>query len=267
MTPEREAETPGASLRRALAELAKLAAIVAILSILVRMLLFQPFDIPSGSLEPTVLIGDYLLVSKYAYGYSRFSFPFGFDLFHGRTWGSPPRRGEVAVFKLPIDQSTDYIKRIIGLPGEDIQLRDARLYIDGRIVPREPVAKIITTDEWGREVAVPTYREILPGGISHLIIQREGDTGFYSNTPVYHVPPGQYFVMGDNRDNSSDSRVSPEQGGVGFVPLENFVGRAEIIFFSMKTRIGADGELPESSWQFWRWPWTVRWSRIFQRVQ
>jgi signal peptidase I len=230
-----------------------------LIALVVRTFLFQPFNIPSGSLIPTLLIGDYLFVSKYAYGYSKYSFPLSPNLFSGRLLGTPPKRGDVAVFKLPLDNSTDYIKRVIGLPGDKIQLINARLYINGQIVEREPTQKITTTDQFGNEVAVPTYNETLPGGVTHLIIQRDGDNGFYSNTAVYEVPPGDYFMMGDNRDNSTDSRVPPEQGGVGYVPFENFVGRAELIFFSVKE----DSPL----WQIWHWPTSVRWNRLFQPVR
>ncbi len=230
-----------------------------LIALVVRTFLFQPFNIPSGSLIPTLLIGDYLFVSKYSYGYSKYSMPFSPNLFSGRILGTPPKRGDVAVFKLPLDNSTDYIKRVIGLPGDKIQLINARLYINGQMVPREPTQKITTRDQFGKEVEVPTYNETLPGGVTHLIIQRDGDNGFYSNTSVYEVPPDEYFMMGDNRDNSTDSRVPPEQGGVGYVPFENFVGRAEVIFFSIKE----DSPI----WEFWRWPTTVRWSRIFQPVR
>jgi len=230
-----------------------------LIALVVRTFLFQPFNIPSGSLIPTLLIGDYLFVSKYSYGYSKYSFPLSPNLFSGRILATPPKRGDVAVFKLPLDNSTDYIKRVIGLPGDKIQLINARLYINGQMVPREPIQKVTTTDQFGNDVEVPTYNETLPGGVTHRIIQRDGDNGFYSNTSVYEVPQGDYFMMGDNRDNSTDSRVAPEQGGVGYVPFENFVGRAELIFFSIKE----DTQI----WQVWRWPTDVRWSRILTLVR
>ena len=230
-----------------------------LIALVVRTLFFQPFNIPSGSLIPTLLIGDYLFVSKYSYGYSKHSLPFSPDVFSGRIWGSEPKRGDIAVFKLPSDGSTDYIKRVIGMPGDRVQMVQGRLLINGQVVPREHVQKIRTRDAFGREVEVPTYKETLPGGVSHLIIERDGDTGYYDNTKEFLVPAGHYFMMGDNRDNSTDSRVGKDEGGVGPVPLENFVGRAEVIFFSV--------EEGDAAWQFWKWPWSVRWSRLFQPVR
>ena len=230
-----------------------------LIAIVIRTLLFQPFNIPSGSMIPTLLIGDFLFVSKYSYGYSNHSLPFSPPLFKGRIFSSPPKRGDVVVFKLPRDGQTDYIKRVIGLPGDTIQMKDGRLYINGTIVPRDPISKVKTEDLFGHVREVPTYMETLPGGVKHTIIEIEGDTGFYDNTGIYKVPPDNYFMMGDNRDNSTDSRVPPDQNGVGYVPSEDLVGRAEMIFFSIKPDTPA--------WAFWEWPWTVRWDRLFKPVR
>jgi signal peptidase I len=230
-----------------------------LIALLVRTFLFQPFNIPSGSMIPTLLIGDYLFVAKYSYGYSDHSFPFSPNLFAGRIFGSQPKRGDVVVFKLPRDGQTDYIKRVIGLPGDKIQMKEGRLYINGVIVPRRPIAKYHGEGFYGREGDQPTYEETLPGGVEHTIIQLQGDSGINSNTQVFEVPPGHYFMMGDNRDNSTDSRVPPDQGGVGYVPFENLVGRAQMIFFSV-------GE-GEPAWEFWKWPWDARFSRIFEIVK
>jgi len=233
-----------------------------LIALVVRTLLFQPFNIPSGSLVPTLLVGDYLFVSKYAYGYSHFSLPAFLDLMPqaipGRIFASEPKRGDIIVFKLPSDGQTDYIKRLIGLPGDKIQVQHGRLIINGETVPREAIAPFPTVNHFGKPEEAPRYLETLPGGVKHEIIQIDGDEGTFDNTRVYEVPPGHYFMMGDNRDNSSDSRLAGDQGGVGYVPFENLIGRGEIIFFS----IGDD----TPAWQVWKWPWTVRWNRIFQRV-
>jgi signal peptidase I len=220
----------------------------------VRTLLFQPFNIPSGSMIPTLLIGDYLFVSKYSYGYSRHSLPFSPPIFQGRLWAGEPKRGDVAVFKLPRDGTSDYIKRIIGLPGDTVQMINGVLHINGKPVPRERVGDFSTRDPFGRPVVVPQYREALPNGVGYITLDID-PASYADNTTVFTVPKGHYFMMGDNRDNSSDSRVA---SGVGFVPFENFVGRAEVIFFS----IDEDAHF----WEIWKWPTAIRWDRIFQTV-
>ena len=183
-------------------------------AIIVLAVLLRPFDIPSGSMIPTLQVGDYLVVSRFAY------------------ISSPPRRGDVVVFKLPRDGETIYIKRIVGLPGDTVRMREGRLYINEALVPREPVAKVRSLDMYDHMTAVPTYRETLPGGATDTVIEIQGDTGFYDSTAAFKVPPDDYFVLGDNRDNSIDSRVAPDQGGVGFVPTANLVGRADYLIIS-----------------------------------
>jgi signal peptidase I len=225
-----------------------------ILALIVRIFLFQPFNIPSGSMIPTLLVGDYLFVSKYSYGYSRYSFPFGPDLFSGRIWAKEPTRGDVVVFKLPRDNETDYIKRVIGLPGDEIQMIHGVLYINGEAVKKERIDDFIMTDASGRERHVTRYRETLPNGVSYPVLDLVKE-GIGDNTEVYKVPEGHFFMMGDNRDNSTDSRFLSE---VGFVPFENLVGKAQIIFFSIDE--GA------SFWQVWKWPDDVRWSRLLHVV-
>jgi signal peptidase I len=218
-----------------------------IIALVIRTFLIQPFNIPSGSMKDTLLVGDYLFVSKYSYGYTHYSLPWSPDLFSGRVFGSEPQRGDIVVFRPPHNESQDYIKRVIGLPGDRIQMIDGLLHINGQAVKREP-AKPFYDDEVGR--TVKRWRETLTNGVTYDTLDLQ-DNGFLDNTEVFTVPPGHYFMMGDNRDNSQDSRT-PE---VGYVPFENLIGKAQIIFFSVDQ--GAAG------WEFWRWPWSVRWGRLF----
>jgi signal peptidase I len=229
-----------------------------LIALLVRTVAYEPFNIPSGSMVPTLLVGDYLFVSKFSYGYSRYSLPFDLPLFSGRIFGHPPQRGDVAVFKLPTDTSTDYIKRIVGLPGDTIQVRHGELYINDQVVPRRPIEDYVY-QEGNTIITLHQYIETLPRGpgqpgYEHRII-KVGDNGPLDNTPVYAVPPDHYFAMGDNRDNSQDSRVL---SAVGYIPAENLIGRAEFLFFS------TDGSA--HWWQVWRWPFAVRYGRLFQGV-
>ena len=226
-----------------------------LIALAIRTVAFEPFNIPSGSMKPTLLVGDYLFVSKYSYGYSRHSLPLSLPLIPGRILMSEPERGDIAVFKLPTDNKTDYIKRIVGLPGDRVQVREGRLYLNDKQVVRRRVADFIEIDELGRVHRTAQFEETLPNGRTHRILEHT-DQGQLDNTPVYVVPKGHYFAMGDNRDNSLDSRVL---SGVGFVPAENLVGRAEILFFSI------DGSA--SVWEFWRWPRTIRFKRFFDPVE
>lgn len=226
-----------------------------ILALILRTFVVQPFSIPSGSMMGTLLVGDYLFVSKYSYGYSRYSFPFGLAPFEGRLWEGTPRQGDIAVFKLPRDNSTDYIKRVIGMPGDKVQMIDGVLHLNGEAVKREKIEDFIDKDAFGGERAVAQYRETLPNGKTYLTLDLNPN-GFSDNTPEFTVPEGHYFMMGDNRDNSTDSRV---QGQVGFIPLENFVGRAEFLFFSLQG--GASG------WQIWKWPTSLRYERMFNGLR
>lgn len=230
-----------------------------LIAIGIRTIAFEPFNIPSGSMIPTLLVGDYLFVSKYSYGYSRYSMPLGPNIFSGRIFGRVPDRGDVAVFKLPRDPSQDYIKRIIGLPGDRIQVRAGVLYVNGTMVKREPAGPY-TVEGDGPRMVVRLFRETLPGvdgapGRTHAIIE-QSDDGPLDNTGEYLVPAGHVFAMGDNRDNSLDSRV---QNAVGFIPIENLVGRAEFIFFSI------DGSA--AWWEVWGWPFAIRWSRLLSAVR
>ena len=186
-----------------------------LIAVVVRTAAYEPFNIPSGSMKPTLLVGDYLFVSKFSYGYSRYSLPFSLPLIPGRIFFTEPdvERGDVAVFKLPTDNKTDYIKRIVGLPGDRIQVVNGILHINGQAVKREPVDDFIDRDGRGNVQRTPRFMETLPNGRSHAILEANGDLGPSDNTEVYTVPEGRYFAMGDNRDNSLDSRF------IGFVPV------------------------------------------------
>jgi signal peptidase I len=226
-----------------------------IIALIVRTFLFQPFEIPSGSLIPTLEIGDYLFVSKYSYGYSRYSFPFGIAPFSGRIFGHMPSQGDIAVFRGTFDGSKDYIKRVIGLPGDAVQMKDGRLYINDKLVERREIEPYQVRDSFGGLREVPQYEETLPDGVTHRIIEIQGDHGELDNTPRFEVPPDHLFMMGDNRDNSADSRVMNE---MGYVPFENFEGKAQIIFLSVDDR--------SALWKFWDWPWSIRWNRLFTGI-
>ncbi len=224
-----------------------------LIAVVIRTFLYEPFNIPSGSMIPTLLVGDYLFVAKYAYGYSRYSFPFSPPLFSGRIFGSLPQHGDVMVFKLPRDTSIDYIKRIVGLPGDTVQMQDGQLYVDGTEIPRQPAGTYVATGD-GPSMQLKRYLETFPDGNKHHIL-KASDNGPLDNTQVYHVPPGYVFAMGDNRDNSLDSRVL---NAVGFIPVENLVGKAEFIFFSIDSQ--------DPWWEFWEWPFEIRWGRLFTGI-
>ena len=233
------------------------------IAFIIRIFFYQPFNIPSGSMKPTLLVGDYIFVSKLSYGYSRYSFNFGFFglfkfgplEFDGRYFASKPERGDVIVFKLPINTDTDYIKRLIGLPGDRIQVRHSVLYINGKKIKRERIGTFKSPDLEGNMITYATFRETLPNKVTYTTLDRGPDFGMPDNTIEYVVPKGHYFMMGDNRDSSADSRYL---NGVGYVPYENFVGKAKIIFFSHQAGV--------KWWQMWKWPFSTRWSRFFNLV-
>jgi signal peptidase I len=233
-----------------------------------RTLFFQPFWIPSGSMKDTLLIGDFLFVNKMAYGYSRYSCPFAMCPFSGRIFGSEPEHGDVVVFRHPVTGS-DFIKRLVGKPGDTVQMRDGALVLNGEALPQEPADEFVETYErqgpmgqfprcengpvgQGGACTKSRFTETFPNGRSHNILNI--DDSFADNTPLFTVPDGHYFFVGDNRDNSQDSRFPQSVGGVGFVPFENLIGRADRIMFSSAGR---------SMLYFWTW----RSDRFFEAVR
>jgi signal peptidase I len=227
-----------------------------LIALVIRTLLFQPFNIPSASMEATLLVGDYVFVEKYAYGYSKASVPYMLAPFSGRIFGSTPDRGDVIVFKMPNPASDqyhwDYIKRCIGLPGDRIQMINGVLYINDKPVPKVRVEDHVATDGYGITTRTPQFRETLPNGKSYLVLDAEPDSQ-EDNTRAFVVPPGHYFMMGDNRDNSDDSRLA-----VGYVPAEDLVGRAKLRFFSVDDSF--------IWYEPWTWPGAIRFSRMFTVV-
>ncbi len=250
---------------RGLAETVKGVFGALIIAVIANTLIFKPYFIPSRSMIPSLEVGDYLFVTKYPYGYSRYSLPFDANLFSGRIFSGSPKRGDVVVFKSPVDQQTNVIKRMIGLPGDTIELRAESLFINGKLVDRKMIPGSRGFDAQLQSV-VETYVETLPNGVSHHI-QQALDKPLNQNFPqcagqqercAYTVPAGYYFVLGDNRDNSLDSRVPVSAGGVGALAEVNLIGRADMIFFS------SDGTA--ARWQPWTWFSAIRFSRLFERV-
>ncbi len=223
---------------------------------LVRSFFFEPFHIPSGSMKPNLLVGDYLIVTKYSYGYSRYSFPFGLDIFSGRIFfdneEKKPKRGDIVVFRYPSDPTINYIKRVVGLPGDVIQMRDGVLYINEHKVKKEPNGIFADESEDGLPLELARFEETMPNGKKVITLDANANAP-QDNTGLYFVPEGHYFMMGDNRDNSQDSRFLSQ---VGFVPEENLVGKARFIFFSNEKPV----------WQFWHWHDSVRYNRIFKKL-
>jgi signal peptidase I len=248
-------------------ELLKALALAAVIALTVRSFLFEPFNIPSSSMAPTLLVGDYLFVEKYAYGYSKYSFPLGIVPIENRIFEKTPARGDVAVFRQPKQLHIDYIKRIVGLPGDSLQMRGGVLYINGAAVSREFKG---SEDYAGADVfgLFQRYIETLPNDKKHFIYEMSDEMRL-DNTPLFTVPEGYYFVMGDNRDNSTDSRV-PEQ--VGLVPARNLIGRALFIFFSTEgvgfkcERTGALAALKSLGCKVIEYPKAIRFNRMFKRI-
>jgi signal peptidase I len=235
-------------------EIIKTVVYALLIALFLRVIFFQPYTIPSASMEPNLYEGDYIIVSKYSYGWSRYSVPFGPPLGDGRLFAHSPHRGDIVVFKLPSDTHIDYVKRLIGLPGDRIQMKNGLLYVNGAQVPRKYLGTVKEDSGYGFVRDVFHFRETLPGGKSYTT-NDFGPDGELDNTQAFVVPEGEYFMMGDNRDNSSDSRVAPANGGVGFVPAENLEGKAQIILLSWYP--GA------SLFKPWTWIMNARPSRFF----
>ena len=227
-----------------------------VLALIIRSFVFEPFSIPSKSMVPTFLVGDYLIVTKYSYGYSRYSFPLSLPLISNRMMADQPKRGDIIVFKMPRDNKTDYIKRLVGLPGDVIEVKKGILFINGKSVTRAKLPDYVETLSNGTEIRYTQYRETFPDSTFNHPILEVSDNERLDNTPAYTVPPGYYFFMGDNRDNSMDSRVESQ---VGFVPFENLIGKAQYVFFSIK----ADNPW----WQIWLWPTSIRYDRLLVKIQ
>jgi signal peptidase I len=251
MTPRKAASHP---LRSAIIQLFIVVGIV----LVTKAVAAEAYYVPSGSMQPTLLIGDELIVSKFSYGYSRYSLPVAVGpSWPGRLFGRLPARGDVVVFRLPRDPSETYVKRVVGLPGDRLQMRDGRLWINGAMLPVRPDGTAPVEMADGATVTASRDIETLPGGREHPIFKLAG-VGELDNTEVFQVPPGHVFVMGDNRDDSADSRLSPLAGGVGMVPLENLVGRVDLVLGSW--------DLGFANRPLWTWGSGLRLSRFLSRV-
>jgi len=255
--PTSAQSAPPAAAFRELAEIFWTIGLALILTVVLKAALFQPFTIPSASMEPNLVEGDYIVVSKFSYGFSRYSIPFSPPLFSGRVFGRPPERGDVVVFKLPRDGRTDYIKRVIGLPGDRIQMKAGVIFLNGSAIPRRALPSVMMDSGYGFSRSVERFEETLPNGRRYVTYDY-GTDGDLDNTPVYVVPKDKFFMLGDNRDNSLDSRV-PSAIGVGFVPEENIVGKAQGILLSWNK----DAQLLEP----WTWFTDARPERFFRSLR
>ncbi len=225
-----------------------------VIAIIIRSLLIQPFYIPSSSMEPNLLIGDRLFVTKYSYGYSKHSFPFSPPLFTGRLFESEPERGDVIVFKTPADNRTDYIKRLIGLPGDKIQFIDSNLFINNSEVFKSRISKNDKIYCGKKNIEVFTFEESLPNGKKYNTVYLKDYS--FQNSDKFIVPQDHYFFLGDNRDCSKDSRFLTS---VGYVHKDNLIGKAQFIFFSTDKSIG-------SFFAFWKWNKSIRFERFFKKI-
>jgi signal peptidase I len=228
--------------------------IIAILiALFIRSFFVEPFNIPSGSMKPNLLVGDFIFVSKWSYGYSKHSLPFSLPLIPNRIFNKLPERGDVVVFKTPQDNRTDYIKRVIGLPGDKIKIINGQININDQLIIRKKNEDFIDVDKKGNKKRIRKYQEYFyKKEIEVLDIM---DFGMVDNTPIFLVPENHFFVMGDNRDNSQDSRFL---NVVGYVPIDNLVGKAQFIFFSLEN---------SRFIELWKWPKSIRFDRLFKAIK
>ena len=241
-------------MKKKIVENVKIIIFALVIAVFIRSLFFQPFYIPSSSMEPGLLVGDRLFVSKFSYGYSRHSLPFSPNIYNKRIFEKNPRRGDVIVFKTPEDNRTDFIKRLIGLPGDVIQIKDADLYINHNKIKKNKLKNVSKLNCGNQKLEADWFEEILPNGKKYIISQIKN--GSMINSAEFKVPKGHYFFMGDNRDCSKDSRFLKS---VGYVNFNNLVGKAQLIFFSSDKSKGA-------FYKFWKWRKSIRIGRLFKKI-
>ena len=223
------------------------------IALLIRSFIAEPFNIPSGSMKPNLLVGDFIFVSKWSYGYSRHSLPFSIPLIPGKIFEKLPKRGDVAVFKTPYDNKTDYIKRVIGLPGDKIKIINGEILINENLIVRKKMNDFIDVNKQGNINRLRKYKEYFYE--SEFDVLDIMDNGVVDNTQLYIVPENHFFVLGDNRDNSQDSRFLNK---VGYIPIENLVGKAQYIFFSLEN---------SRFYEIWKWPQSIRYERLMEKIK
>ena len=223
------------------------------IALIIRSFIFEPFNIPSGSMKPNLLVGDFIFVSKWNYGFSRHSLPFSLPLIYGKIFNKVPDRGDVVVFKAPYDNRTDYIKRVIGLPGDEIKIINGQIKINDQLILRTKLNDFVDIDKNNNTKRIRKYTEYFFD--KEFDVLDITDNGIVDNTQMYNVPDNHFFVMGDNRDNSQDSRFLKK---IGFVPFKNLIGKANFVFFSLEN---------SRFFQIWRWPKAIRFERIFKKIQ
>jgi len=223
------------------------------IALLIRSFIAEPFNIPSGSMKPNLLVGDFIFVSKWSYGYSRHSLPFSIPLIPNKIFGKMPERGDVAVFKTPYDNRTDYIKRVIGLPGDTIKIINGQIFINNELILRKKTNDFIDVDKNKNTKRLRKYIEYFYG--KEIEVLDLMDNGIVDNTQLYTVPKKHFFVLGDNRDNSQDSRFLNR---LGYVPVENLVGKAQFVFFSLEN---------SRFFQIWKWPNSIRFERLMDKIK